>query len=459
MRRVVIVGAGISGLTAAYRLCVARPDVAVTVLEADDRPGGKIRTENLDGFRVEWGPNGFLDSKRSTLELARELGLQSSLVAASESARKNRYLFLENRLVALPASAAGLLRSPVLSLGGKLRLLTEPFRGRSRETDESAASFARRRLGREAAATLFDAAVTGIHAADPELLSLPAAFPRLAAMERDSGSLFIGLMRQAKQRRAEAQARGEPPGQAKLWSFRHGLGELTDRLAEKLPTPPVCRAAVTRIERRADGWTVHADSRKWDAEAVVLTCPPDRQAAAVADLDGELAAQIGSIKSNKIAVVAVGYRESDVPSSYDGFGFIAPQSSGRDILGVQWCSAIYPGRAPEGYVLWRALCGGWNRPELVDWPDLDLLEAVRIELRLATGVRAVPAFARVVRWQQAIPQYHVGHLDKVAKIEVAVARHPGLFVGGNAYHGVALNDCTDNAGRVAAKVSDYFDRI
>jgi oxygen-dependent protoporphyrinogen oxidase len=170
----------------------------------------------------------------------------------------------------------------------------------------------------------------------------------------------------------------------------------------------------------------------------------------LADLDPALAAEIAGIAYNRIAVAAVGYRQTDIPQVPAGFGYIAPQRTRRDLLGVQWCSAIYPGRAPDGCVLWRALCGGWNRPEIVDWADAKILAAVRNELRLALHVSAEPIFHRIIRWDRAIPQYHVGHAERLVRIDSLAAKWPGLTLAGNAYRGVALNDCTEQAERIAA---------
>jgi oxygen-dependent protoporphyrinogen oxidase len=457
MPRVVIVGAGISGLSLAYRLQQLRPDADVIVLEAADRVGGTVRTDRRDGFAVECGPNGFLDSKSTTVELCRDIGVNDRLIAASETSRKHRYLFLDGRLQALPAGLGAFLRSPLLSLRGKLALLAEPLRWRRRDgDDESVAAFARRRAGREAAAVFADALCTGIHGGDPELLSARAAFPRLTAFEAEHGSVVRGLIRTGRRKRAEARARGELPAPARMWSFRDGLQVLIDTLRDQLRTPPVVGVRVNRIEQSPTGWLVHSDGRDlWQPHAVVLACPADEQARLLADVDPGLADLIGGIAYNRIAVVALGFRATDVPNA-DGFGFIAPQAQRRDILGVQWCSSIFPGRAPDGMVLWRALCGGWHRADVVDWDDARLVAAVRAELRLAQGVTAEPAFVHVVRWHRAIPQYFVGHPERLAAIEERVARYPGLFLAGNAYHGVALNDCTERAGILAGRLAGYL---
>jgi oxygen-dependent protoporphyrinogen oxidase len=215
--------------------------------------------------------------------------------------------------------------------------------------------------------------------------------------------------------------------------------------------------AARRVERAPGGqpgWVVGGEGRDcWQADAVVLACPAYQQAALLADLDGELAEQVGAIPYNRVAVVALGYRAADVPVSLDGFGYLAPQRTRRDLLGVQWCSSIFPGRAPDGCVQLRAMCGGWHRPEVGGWDDARLLGAVRAELRLALRVEAAPVFHHVVRWDRAIPQYLLGHLERVAWIEGRAARYPGLFLAGNAYRGVALNDCTEQAELLARRIA------
>jgi oxygen-dependent protoporphyrinogen oxidase len=188
----------------------------------------------------------------------------------------------------------------------------------------------------------------------------------------------------------------------------------------------------------------------------VLTCPAYQQALMLAAVDAELAQRIDEIPYNGVVVIGLGYQREDVPGSLDGFGFIAPQRTRRDLLGVQWCSSIFPGRAPAGAVLLRAICGGWHRRDLLGWDDERLFEAVRGELRQAMGIVAAPFFREIIRWERAIPQYHVGHLERVAWVEERLGRHPGLFLGGNAYRGVALNDCTEQGAVMAGRVAEYL---
>jgi oxygen-dependent protoporphyrinogen oxidase len=477
--RIIIVGAGISGLSLAFRLQQRLPSAAITILEQADRPGGTTWTLREEGFQVEMGPNGFLDTKPATLDLCRAVDLGPQLVQATEAAAKNRYLFLGDRLKALPGSFGSFLASDLLTWRGKLSLLWERFRKkRNGASDESIDAFARRRAGAEAADVFADALVTGIYAGDPKLLSLPACFPRLAELERDFGSVIKGFAAAARKRKAEAKARGVPderPG--KMWSLPGGLRVLVEALTARLKLAPIYGEGIRTIElagRASDGcnadpslarpankpvWRIRADGQDaWEADAVVLTCPAYSQATILAGLDAELAAEIGGIAYNRVAVVALGYRLADVLMPLDGFGFIAPQRTRRDLLGVQWCSSIYPGRAPAGCILLRAMCGGWQRGDIVDWDDARLLQALQGELRAAMGITAAPIFHKIVRWPKAIPQYHLGHLERVARIERRLEQQPGLWLGGNAYHGVALNDCTAQGSVIAESIHAYLQR-
>jgi oxygen-dependent protoporphyrinogen oxidase len=456
--RIVIIGAGISGLSVAYRLQECMPDAHITVLEKAERPGGTTWSMRENGFLVETGPNGFLDTKPTTLTLARDAGLDAKLTLASEAAGKNRWLFLNERLKMLPNGIGSLLTTDLLSLRGKLSLLWERFRAkRTSLDDESIDAFTRRRAGDQAADVFADALVSGIYAGDPKLLSLPACFPRMAELEREYGSIIKGFAATAKKRRAEAKAKGVPydrPG--KMWSFTGGMRTLIEGVAAKLKQPPIYGVNVRAIRKHA-GWQIVAEGRDtFDADAVVVTSPAYVQAELLADVDAELARQIGAIAYNRIAVVAFGFRKQDIPMSMDGFGFIAPQNTRRDLLGVQWCSSIYPQRAPDDCVLLRAMSGGWHRADIVDWDDARLLQALRRELQLAMGIQAEPIFHKIIRWDKAIPQYHLGHLRRVANIETRLTQHPGLYLGGNAYHGVALNDCTEQGIVLAEKIKNHL---
>jgi oxygen-dependent protoporphyrinogen oxidase len=458
MFRVVVIGGGLSGLSAAVRIRQRIPDVQLTVLEERTRAGGNIHTENRDGFVVEHGPNGFLDGKPSTLQLSRKMGLESSLIPGSEAARKNRFLYWNDQLQKLPGDPLGLLRTPLLTWRGKLAMLLEPFRRRpgNLPAEESVAAFARRRFGKEAADIFIDALVTGIHAGDPEKLSVRAAFPRLPTMEAEAGSVFRGFLRAGKIKKAAALARGEKPSPQRMWSFRNGLKTLIDAMTDQFGSSMVLSVRVKRIEKTDSGWLVRGEGNdSWSADVVVNTSPAFRQAEQIADLDHPFAEELARIRYTPVNVAVLGYKLEHAQRQPDGFGYIAPQSTRRDVLGVQWCSSIYPERAPPGYVLWRALCGGINRRDVMLLSDDELLNVVHREMQIAMGVTGPPVFTQVVRWPQAIPQYEIGHVARVARLESLAAKHRGLILGGNAFHGIAMNDCTERAEWIAEAVQDY----
>lgn len=456
-------GGGVSGLATAFyirRLAAeAASAIDVTVLESESRPGGRVWTNRVDGFQIESGANGFLDNNRATIELCANLELDDELITANESSRA-RYVFWNDRLHEVPTGPRSLWRSQLLSARGKLRLLAERLVPRRRDAgDESVHAFAVRRFGREAAEVLVDAMVTGIHAGDAQLLSLPAAFPRMAQLEREYGSLFRAMPRVRRLRMAEARAAGRPlpPGGSpggQLHSLRGGMGRLIERLAEscgrRLSTGTAVRAIEFTHERQ---WSVRGDGRDyWAADALVLACPSFVQARLIEPIDPALAAELDRIAYNSVVVVGLGFRNSELPRSLDGFGYLTPQRTRRDVLGVLWSSSIFGNRAPDGAVLLQCMCGGWNRPEIVGWPDARVLESVRRDLAETLGISATPIVQHIHRWPQAIPQYQLGHLQRVSRIEQLRQRHAGLFLTGNCLRGVAVNDCTAEARRCAAEV-------
>jgi oxygen-dependent protoporphyrinogen oxidase len=328
--------------------------------------------------------------------------------------------------------------------------------------DESVADFARRRAGPEAAAVFADALVTGIYAGDPEKLSIQAAFPRLVALEAEYGSLLKGFAAMARRRRREARARGEPePETAMLWSFRDGMRTLIESLWRYLGHSLRTGVRIRALERTGDAkpvWQVLGEgSNSWTADAVILTCPAYVQSILVNAVDAELARQIDAIPYNRVAVIALGYRLDQLGRPLDGFGYLTTKRSRGDVLGVQWCSAIFPDRAPPGHVLVRAMCGGSQNGEIVDWDDERLLAAVQSELARTMAITTPPVFHSIVRWNRAIPQYHLGHLARLERIDARAAALPGLFLGGNAYRGVALNDCVESANDMSKRVAAFLD--
>ena len=460
MPRVAIIGGGISGLTLAYRLRQYLADVDVQILESETNVGGKIDSGKDQGFLYESGPNGFLDSNPSTLNLSKELGLGEQLAPANEAAAKKRFLLMGGKLRMLPSSIIGLLTTDVLSWRAKLALAFERFQSNKQNLpDESIYAFAQRRVGTEIADKLVDPFVTGIFAGDARLVSFQAGFPRLAAMEKNHGSISKGLKAARKARQINNPEGGRSSGQ--LWSFNQGLGTLIEALAEKLGKSNIRQFKATNLihNKEQSKWTVEGSNGESESyDLAILSCPAFSQASILKNLDAMLADKIATIPYNSLAVVVMGFRSGDVPIPLEGFGYLTPSSENRAILGVQWCSSIYRGRAPAGAVLLRAMCGGASRPEMVDLDDDSIAKIVYRELQASMQIQAPPYFLKVVRWKNAIPQYMVNHLEKVKEIEESLAKHPGLYLTGNAYKGISINDCVENAENLAVQIARWWSR-
>jgi protoporphyrinogen/coproporphyrinogen III oxidase len=466
MRRVVIVGGGLSGLAAARAVLDeaeqrAAP-VALTLLEREPILGGKIRSTREEGFLCEHGPNGFLDNKPATLALVRRLSAERRLLKSNDKARK-RFVFTGGELKALPEDPVSFLLSDILSIRGKLRLAAEFLlpQGDARE-DETVAAFVRRRLGDEALEKLIDPMSAGIYAGDPSVMSLRSCFPKVAQIEAQFGGLLKGML--AMQKMAKAMGvkgpQGAGPGGV-LWSLEEGAGELIGELARSLPDGSVRRGAEAESLERGDGagWVVRtADGGHLQADAVVLATPAYDAARLLRGHDPELGERLYAIPYVPAAVVCTGFRREDVTHPLDGFGFLIPSSEGRRILGSLWSSSIFARRAPEGRVLLTQIVGGARNPELVGLGDEELLRVVRDELSWTLGIRADPAFVKVVRWARAIPQYVVGHDARLREIEGRVAALGGLFLGGNAYYGIGINDCTAHGAAVGPRVVEDLGR-
>jgi oxygen-dependent protoporphyrinogen oxidase len=456
---VVVIGGGVAGLTVAYeiheRARGAHTELEVVCLEASGRPGGNIRTDRDDGFVCEWGPNGFLDNAPPTLDLVRRLKIEDRLLA-SNAAAAIRYLFRGGRLRKLPAKPVSFLGSDVLSWGGKLRVLLEPFR-RRRDTDEdeSIFDFAERRIGVEAARVLADAMVSGIYAGDARRLSLRATFPKMQAMEREHGSLFRAMTARRKETRARGGRRGGPSGPGDtLTSFREGLQELTDALAGALGSALRLRTRVTGVaDLGLRGYRVYLhEGAPIDATAVVLACPAWSAAEIVAHMDSEMSQAMDAIPSVPVAVVHLGFESNEVAHPLAGFGYLVPRGEGPRILGTLWASSIFPGRTPAGKILLTSMVGGAHDGDAIRLPDDELTSIVRTDLRTTMGIEAAPRFTRVYRHPKGIPQYTLGHLDRLAVIERRLEAHSGLLVCGNSYRGISVNACVEEAPRVAEAV-------
>lgn len=464
---VAIVGGGISGLATAWRIRERgdQTDWIPFVFEADSRPGGCCWTLRDRGFSVEMGPNGFLDNKPDMLDLVDSLGLAGKLVRANDQSH-NRYIFLGDKLRPFPRSPGEFLRSDLISWSAKFRGLCEPLLAKRATGDESIANFGRRHFGQEITNVFLDAMVTGIFAGDAELLSLPACFPRIAELEAEHRSLLKAQKVLARKRKQQAKSTGSSASPlGLLTTLENGMGTVIETLAEKLGDRLIQKAPAANLRHLSNKkWRVigtagqplagvDADGRPVvDFDAVVLSCPASVQTVLLQELDQDLSRTVGQIRSTPAVVVALGYNRADLPTNLDGFGYLTPERLGRPVLGVIWSSSVFPKQAPTGAYQFRAILGGWRWPDLLDKSDDQLIQLVRDDLLASLNVRSKPSHSWVIRWKSAIPQYHVGHLDRVRSLTERVKKWPGLYLAGNAYLGVAVNDCAREAKRVADAV-------
>ncbi len=459
MSTVAVVGGGVAGLSVAHELRKRAPALDVVVLEPRERAGGNVRTEVYDGYTCEWGAVGFLDNAPDTLRLVREVGLEPRLLPSSDAARR-RYIYRKGTLHEVPTSPQSFLTSPLISARAKARLLGEPFAGGPRVADESIASFAARRIGREAAAIMIDSMVSGIYAGDAAELSLRACFPKMWQMERDHGSLFRAMLARRKNRR-KGDAIGAPTG--RLTSFQRGMTELVEALARGLGPSVHTSSPVLELRPPATSgrFWIATPGREIAADAVVLAGPANESADLVRQFGLGLSSALRRIPTAPLAVVCLGYDAAQVAADrgpLDGFGFLVPRSEKIRTLGALWESSIYANRAPAGKALMRVMIGGAHDRSVLDLDDDGLLAVVRSDLRTTMGLRAAPEMVRVIRHPRGIPQYTIGHLDRLARIEAELARYPGLFVAGNSYRGVSINDCIAQSGSIAERVVGAVER-
>ena len=451
---VAIIGGGISGMAAAYEL--QRRGVSARVVEAGSRPGGVIRTERFDGWVVDGGPDSLLVQKPAAVALCRELGIADRLVSTltPRTAYVMRdgalYPIAEGSFLGFPLKFMALARSPLFSIGGKLRLAAElviPQRGGE---DESIASFVRRRFGQEAVDYLADPLLAGIHAGDAERLSVRSLFPRLLEAERQSGSVL----------KAFRALNVKPSPQGAFVSLPGGTAELAEALAASLaPDTILCNARALEL-RRNGMWRVETAGQRVEARAVILAAPAYVTGGLLRSLDTTLAALCDAIPYASTATVAFGYRAEQVAHPMKGSGFVVPRVERTALLAGTWVTSKWPGRAPAGHVLLRAFLGGGRDPHRLDAGDAELIETARRDLTTLMGISGEPIFARLFRWTRQSPQYEVGHQQRVAAIDQHVANLPGVFITGSGFRAIGIPDCIadgrETATRAAAFVTNFI---
>ena len=465
---VVVIGGGISGLAAAEYLSRQEPPPRLTLLEASPRLGGHIRTEQRDGFVMEAGPDVLLAAKPAAIALAKRVGLESRLVGTSPTARGS-YVSTAKGLVRMPEGMTGLVPSrawpfittSLLSPANKLRVGLEYLHPPRRDaTDESVESFVVRRLGRGMYDRFAEPLLSGISAGDGSRLSMATMFPQLRALEREHGGLIRGMI--ASRRKASGLQPAVAP--SPFVSFPGGLRELVEAVVRTITErDPMgervrlrTRSPVRAVRRGEEGFEIELNTgASIFADAAIVATPAYVASGLLETLHADLASRLNAIEYESTATVSLAFGSAAVPRPLDGTGYVVPRKLGRAALACTWASAKFAGRAPQGYALFRVFLGGAKRP-LPDGASDDELRAIALEeMRDLMGITAPPVLCRVDRFDRAMPQYHVGHLDRVATIASLAGQVPGLFLAGAAYGGVGIPDCVSSGERAAGAAWRY----
>lgn len=454
MKSVAIIGAGITGLTAAFRL--QRENIPVTVYEGSPRVGGPMQTIRRDGYLAECGPNSILETSPLVSNLVKDVGLESRRVYGNPAAKK-RFIVRGGKPVPAPDSPGKFFATPLFSPAAKLRLLGEPFVGRSHDLEEPLAHFVRRRLGQEFLDYAINPFVGGIYAGDPELLSVQQAFPKLHAVEQQYGSLILGQFLGARERKR----RGEVSKQtAPMFSFDTGLETLPLAIAEKLGEAVRLNAAVNLVRKTETGWEVSTEQTFEEHSAVLISVGAHQLARMRIEAAGfPNLGPLAEVVYPPVASVTLGFRRLDVQAALDGFGVLVPQAEGMNILGTLFTSSLFPNRAPERHVTLTSYIGGARAPHLALKSREEIIDLVLNDLRTLLGVSGAPTFEHCFVFPEAIPQYNVGYGQYKQLMSDAEAAAPGLFISGNARCGISLGDSILSAHKGAENLENYLSRV
>ena len=458
-RRAIVIGGGITGLTAAYRLqreAAARNiPLDVTLLEATGRVGGVIQTEHRDGFLIEHGPDAFISTKPAAKALCEELGIADQFIGTNPKVRRSfvtrngaLHPVPEGFYMMAPGSLKPFLKTPLFSWRGKLRMAMDLFiPRRERDIDEAVAHFVRRRLGTEAFTRIAQPMIGGIYTSDAENLSLKSTFPRFLEMEKTHGSIIKALRAQKKQA-AETSQDTSGPRYSLFLSFKSGMQTLVDTLAATVSSSIKLNARVERIQQNTDGtgWQVSlATGEILNSERLCIALPAIQASALIESISNPLAAKLNTIPYASSATVNLAFRRADITHPLDGMGFVVPATENLSVIGCSFSSVKFENRAPEKHVLLRAFVGEPTSKR----SETDLIQLCQTDLTPLLGIKEAPQFATVSKHTQAMAQYQVGHQEVVNDIERLTGKLQGLTLAGNGYHGIGIPDCIRSAEAAA----------
>lgn len=475
MRHIVVIGGGVAGLGAAFKIRRAADsghDVGFTLVEKDPRLGGKLMTEKIGDFIVDGGSDAFIAQKPAVMRVAGLAGFAEDRMPSDES-RKKTLILKKGRLYEMPDGVMQFAPTKfwpfattgLFSWAGKFRAGMDLFIPKKRVpagelNDETLESFILRRMGREILDRLAEPLVGGVHASDPARMSLAATFPNLLEMEQKYGSMVRGFLAQRKM--AEEMKRKYPsdPKNPRTFfnTFKEGMQELPDGMADAAGRDHIrTGVAATQLECLEAGWKVHlSDGSTLDADAVIVATEGWAASDLLATVDSELSGLIGTIPHSSSATISLGFDTDDLGFSLDAFGVLCPGIENRSLMAATYSSTKWTNRAPKGKALLRGFVGGPHNQAIMDKTDEELIEITKSEMRSILGLKVEPVFARVYRWVNGMPQYTMGHLGRVSEIEHRVGLIPTLGVGGGSYRGVGIANCIESGEAAASKVLGAF---
>ena len=469
MKRLIIVGGGIAGLAAAYRIQEEMDanniPLLCTLVEGGPRFGGKIATERKDGFVFERGPDSFISQKPWAIDLCNKIGLADELVGTNPDHSKT-FVYTGKKLVQMPDGLSLMVPtkflpfalSPLFSIAGKIRMGMDLFiPAKPDDEDESLASFIRRRLGEEALQKMAEPMLAGIYASNPETMSIKSTFPMFFQTEQKHRSLVLGML--ARKAQGNNSSQKKPSPYSLFMTLKNGLGAMVERVIEKSPgTSFRTDARVKEIVRAGSKWQVGLDGAETlEADAVILASPANISARLLEPTSGKLAELLNRIKYVSTAAVTLAYKAEGFSHPLDGFGFVVPKAENRKIMACTWTSSKFPHRVPEGFVLLRCFIGGALREDLAEQSEQALEDMVKKELLEMMGIGEEPVFCRVFKNEKANVQYHVGHGALIGQVDAELSSLPGMYLAGSAYTGIGIPDCILNGTRAAESVIQFLE--
>jgi oxygen-dependent protoporphyrinogen oxidase len=449
-KEVTVIGAGISGLATAYWL--QKDGFDVIVVESGKRPGGAMQTLHEQDFLIDFGPNSGLETTPYIRQLAEEVGIAHEMIYANESANK-RYILKNDQLLPLPTSPPAFFKSKLFSIKAKIRLMKEPFVGKSEDGyNQSIAEFVKRRLGQEFLDYAIDPFVSGVFAGNPELLSVKSAFPKLYRLEEVYGGLIKGMIKGARERKNRAE---DSKQNAKMFSFLNGMQTFPEAIAKKLNNV-IYNFDIDKISKEENKYTVYSkDGSSIASDIVLSTIPAYSLRDKILDFDTKILAHLNDVYYPPVMVLYLGFKKDQIAQPLDGFGYLIPSKEKKIFLGAIWSSTIFPNRSKEDEASFTIFIGGAKNPQVFDEDEDILIGEVLTEFKRIMKITGDPIYANRRMWEKAIPQYNLGYIEHENYFDKFEIENPGFFIGGNFRGGISVGDCVKNSEIVYNKIKSF----